>query len=45
MADECILEKCIELYTSTEKMEGDNMILNDKRKKEIAEKYKILEFA
>ena len=39
MADECTLEKCIELYTATEKMEGDNMILNDKtNKKEVAEK-------
>ena len=33
------LEKCIELYTSTEKMDGDNMIFNDKTgKKEVAEK-------
>ena len=39
MADECTLEKCIDLYTATEKLEGDNMILNDKtNKKEVAEK-------
>jgi len=39
IAKEETLEKCIELYTSTEKMEGDNCVLNDKtNKKEIAEK-------
>jgi ubiquitin C-terminal hydrolase len=33
------LEKCIELYTSVEKMEGDNCVYNDNvNKKEIAEK-------
>ena len=39
IAKEETLEKCIELYTSTEKMEGDNCVLNDKtNKKEVAEK-------
>ena len=39
IANDNTLEKCIELYTSTEKMDGDNMILNDKTdKKEEAEK-------
>ena len=39
LAAQGTLEKCIELYTSTEKMEGDNSVLNDKtQKKEIAEK-------
>ena len=39
IAEEKTLEKCIDLYTSTEKLEGDNMVLNsDSNKKEIAEK-------
>ena len=39
IAEEKTLEKCIELYTSTEKLEGDNMVLNsDTNKKEVAEK-------
>lgn len=39
ISDDNTLEKCIELYTATEKMDGDNKILNDKTdKKEIAEK-------
>ena len=39
IAEEKTLEKCIELYTSIEKLEGDNMILNsDTNKKEEAEK-------
>ena len=39
ISDDNTLEKCIELYTATEKMDGDNKILNDKtNKKEIAEK-------
>tara|TARA_B100000900_G_scaffold249720_1_gene212613 strand:+ start:1318 stop:2394 length:1077 start_codon:yes stop_codon:yes gene_type:complete len=39
IAPEKTLEKCISLYTSTEKLDGDNKILNDKTdKKEEAEK-------
>tara|TARA_B110000977_G_C11015579_1_gene469328 strand:- start:9 stop:1082 length:1074 start_codon:yes stop_codon:yes gene_type:complete len=39
IADDNTLEKCIELYTTTEKMDGDNMIKNDKTgKKEVCEK-------
>lgn len=39
IAEEKTLEKCIELYTSIEKLEGDNMIFNsDTNKKEEAEK-------
>jgi len=39
IANDNTLEKCIELYTATEKMDGDNKILNDKTdKKEEAEK-------
>jgi ubiquitin C-terminal hydrolase len=39
IAPEKTLEKCIELYTATEKMDGDNKIKNDKTgNKEIAEK-------
>ena len=39
MALEGTLEKSIELYTATEILEGDNMVLNDKtKKKEKAEK-------
>mgnify|MGYP001159965887 CR=1 FL=1 len=41
IAEEHTLEKCIELYTATEKLEGDNMVLNDTvtpNKKEVAEK-------
>ena len=39
IAPEKTLEKCISLYTATEKLDGDNKILNDKTdKKEEAEK-------
>ena len=39
MSPEGTLEKSIELYTATELLEGDNMVLNDKtQKKEKAEK-------
>ena len=39
IAPEKTLEKCISLYTATEKLDGDNKILNDKtNKKEEAEK-------
>ena len=39
MCAEGTLEKCLELYTKVEKLEGDNRILNDKTKqKENAEK-------
>ena len=39
IAPERTLDKCIELYTSTEKMDEDNAIFNEKtKKKEVAEK-------
>ena len=39
IAPEKTLEKCISLYTATEKLDGDNKILNDKtNEKEEAEK-------
>ena len=41
IGNEPTLEKCIELYTATEKLDGDNMVLNDTvtpNKKEAAEK-------
>ena len=45
ITEEATLEKSIELYTLTEKLEGDNKIFNEKTNtKEEAEKINILEF-